>query len=223
MKTRPLIPVCVLLALTSLSAREFTDTQGRKLEAEIVSATMDQVTLRRAADGKTVTTYIKVFSAEDQQFIHEFARANVKYSFEVRYEKKKKDEQKVSAGGTQGTLENWYYAVSLRNISVVDAEDVSVSYSIYMKAVAEKGRMGARIVGSGTTKLDKVARNATSLFETGTVEVARMRPMPGYVFRSGEGSKSDQLAGFALKLMKDGKEIFSYATDRSFIVSSSVK
>ena len=67
MKTRPLIPVCVLLALTSLSAREFTDTQGRKLEAEIVSATMDQVTLRRAADGKTVTTYIKVFSAEEKQ------------------------------------------------------------------------------------------------------------------------------------------------------------
>ena len=51
MKTRLLTPVCVLLAFTSLSAREFTDTQGRKLDAEIVSATMDQVTLRRAADG----------------------------------------------------------------------------------------------------------------------------------------------------------------------------
>ena len=77
------------------------------------------------------------------------------------------------------------------------------------------------MVGSGTTKLDKVARNATGLIETETVEVARMRPMPGYVFRSGEGTKSDQLAGFALKLMKDGKEIYSYATDPAFMASTS--
>lgn len=208
----------VLVVMTAaLPAREFTDLQGRKIDAEIISATNEQVTLKRTADGRALTANVSIFSAEDQNFIREYAAANVKYSFEVRHTKKKKDESKVDQGGVQGTLENWYYLLTFRNLSVVDAEGVTVNYAIYMKEAAENGRTPPREVASGTEKLETVRKNATGMIETKTVPIVRVRPKAGYVFRSGEGGKSDQLAGFALKFMKDGKEIFSYATNPDFI------
>ncbi len=113
-------------------------------------------------------------------------------------------------------MENWYYLLTFRNLSVVDAEGVTVEYSIYMKEAAANGRTPARQVASGTEKLESVRKNATGMIETRTVEIARFRPKPGYYFKSGEGGKSDQLAGFALKFMKDGKEIFTYTTNPDF-------
>ena len=78
MKTRLLTPVCVLLAFTSLSAREFTDAQGRKLDAEIVSAAAGQVSLKRVADGRLFNVPAVTFTEADQKFIAEWAAANTK-------------------------------------------------------------------------------------------------------------------------------------------------
>ncbi len=219
MKTCVIFSLAVLATMTAkLCAREFTDLQGRKLDAEIVSATNEQVTLKRTADGRAVTSNVSIFSAEDQKFIRDYAVANVKYSFEVRYTKKKRDEKKIDSGGSQGTLERWFYSLSFRNLSAMDAEGVSVDYAIYMKEAAADGRTPPRMVESGTEKLQDVRKNATGMMETKAVEIIRLRPKPGYYFTSGEGGKSDQLAGFSLKFMKDGKEIFSYTTNPDFFV-----
>ncbi len=58
------------LLLTALaSAREWTSSDGRKLEADLVSAANGQVTLKRAADGRVFTLALDQLSAEDQAFI----------------------------------------------------------------------------------------------------------------------------------------------------------
>ncbi|WP_395740415.1 hypothetical protein [Prosthecobacter sp.] len=212
MKTYTATCLCLLVYVSALSAREFTDLQGRKLEAEITSATNEQVVLKRAADGRSITANVSVFSAEDQQFIREYAAANVKYSFDVRYTKKKQGERKVEGGGSEGTLENWFYLISIRNMSAVGVEGVTVEYSIYMKEAAADGRTPAKVVSSGSEKLKDLVRNETGSIQTKAVEVIRLRPKAGYYFTSGEGGKSDQLAGFALKFTKGGKELYTYST-----------
>lgn len=71
MKT--LIYSCALVfcIATSLHARTWTATDGRSLEADFVSATGTEVTLKRTSDGKVFTLPISRLSDEDQKFISE--------------------------------------------------------------------------------------------------------------------------------------------------------
>ena len=62
---------CALAAcmLSSLHARTWKSADGRSLEAEFVSATSTEVTLKRASDGKVFTLPIARLSAEDRGYI----------------------------------------------------------------------------------------------------------------------------------------------------------
>lgn len=62
------------LAVVSLHARTFTDTQGRKLEAEVVAVQQGQVRIRRA-DGKEFTLSVTTFIPADQAFLQQWKPA----------------------------------------------------------------------------------------------------------------------------------------------------
>jgi len=64
--------VATLSFLASLDARTWTDVQGRKIEADLVSSTDTDVTLKLAS-GKDATLPLSKLSAEDQTFIKESA------------------------------------------------------------------------------------------------------------------------------------------------------
>ncbi|HEY1122370.1 MAG TPA: SHD1 domain-containing protein, partial [Haloferula sp.] len=64
--------VAALTVLASLDARTWTDIQGRKIEAEYVSSTDTDVTLKLAS-GKDATLPLTKLSAEDQAFIKDAA------------------------------------------------------------------------------------------------------------------------------------------------------
>ena len=59
----------LLLAPLSSAQRDFTSNDGKKLSAEIASATETKVTLKRAKDGKEFTIPLARLSEEDQKFI----------------------------------------------------------------------------------------------------------------------------------------------------------
>lgn len=64
------LAVSILLAASlELHARTWTSSDGRKLEADFVSAVGGTVTLKRAADGQTFTLPLFKLSAEDQEWI----------------------------------------------------------------------------------------------------------------------------------------------------------
>ncbi|MCP5539418.1 MAG: hypothetical protein H7A53_09395 [Akkermansiaceae bacterium] len=72
MKTGVLAPLIAAIALAiPVSGREFTDAQGRKIQAEIVSVKGDQVTIRRA-DRKDYTIAIALLSEADQAYIRQW-------------------------------------------------------------------------------------------------------------------------------------------------------
>lgn len=79
MKTTLLFAAAVLiLGASTTLAREWTSTDGRKLEADFVSATDEAVTVKRAADGRTFTLPLKGLSAADQDWVKEELAKNAK-------------------------------------------------------------------------------------------------------------------------------------------------
>jgi predicted peptidase len=62
------IIAAMLMALPCV-AREWTSADGRKVDADFVAATADQVTLRRAGDGRIFTLPLARLSPADQAFI----------------------------------------------------------------------------------------------------------------------------------------------------------
>lgn len=61
--------------LQSLSARQFTSTSGKVIDADISFVAGSKVTLRRE-NGKTVSVALKLFSDEDQKFILDWKEKN---------------------------------------------------------------------------------------------------------------------------------------------------
>ena len=104
---RALMLSLTVCAAANLSAREFTDSQGRKLEADIVSVAGDQVTLKRTADGRVFTLPVKTFNTDDQKAMTEFARANLRYAFDVKYTRTKLGKTKSRQGIMQYEKEEW--------------------------------------------------------------------------------------------------------------------
>ncbi len=76
MKT-PLFLAALSLSLgcVTLSARTWTSADGRTLEADFLSVSGEQVTLRRASDRKTFTLKLATLSEADQSFVAEQAAA----------------------------------------------------------------------------------------------------------------------------------------------------
>jgi dipeptidyl aminopeptidase/acylaminoacyl peptidase len=69
-----LTATCLALGLLSaLSARTWTSSDGKKLEADFVSATETDVTLKRSKDGKTFTLALTRLSEDDREYIKEEA------------------------------------------------------------------------------------------------------------------------------------------------------
>ncbi len=70
-RSRLLISVVLGLASAHLAAREWTSNDGRKLEADFVSATADAVTVKRATDGQTFTLPLASISEADRAWVAE--------------------------------------------------------------------------------------------------------------------------------------------------------
>lgn len=73
---KPLLLILTVFHLASLQAdaRTFTDTQGRKLEAEVVAVQQGQVRIRRA-DGKEFTLPVATFIPADQAYLQQWKPA----------------------------------------------------------------------------------------------------------------------------------------------------
>jgi hypothetical protein len=222
MKTRPLIPVCVVLALTSLSAREFTDTQGRKLDAEIVSVTGDTVALLRAGEKRPIGAKIALFSEGDQKFIREWAAANIKYSFDVAYSKKKLDVAKQRSGPETFITERWAYKIDLKNRVATELNDLRVDYWIFTKADDGKGKGTARLQTSGTTKIASVKGSSATTFETEPVEINKTQLDGGWVYADGTNPRfADGMGGLVVRVFdKNDREVYKFATKDDLLAAA---
>lgn len=84
-----------LVWIISAPAREWTSTDGKKLEAEFLSSTADAVRVKRAADGREVTLPLARLSEADREWV-----------------KSQKPSAPVSPGATGGALGGPYAALA---------------------------------------------------------------------------------------------------------------
>ncbi len=222
MKTHALSSLCLLAFSASvLNAREFTDAQGRKLDAELVSVSGNQATLKRASDGRTFTVATTAFSQADQKFMADFASSNVKYDFEVRYTKKKLGEVKQKRNNTTYETETWAYKVDLRNLSSGSVSDLRVDYWCFRREDGGKGRGAARMESSGSTKIEAIPRSASVTFDTSPVDINKQTLDGGFYYADGsKGQQADGMGGMVVRVFKGDKEVFNFATKDDLLVAA---
>lgn len=204
----------LMLAAVSLShGREFTDSQGRKLDAELVSVTNGQATLKRSADGRSFTLPVTNFIADDQKFMNEFAASSMNYGFDVRYTKKKLNEVKRKKGPVTYETETWTYRVDLRNNSSGAVTDLRVDYWCFLREDGGKGKGTPKIESSGSTRIENLARSATLQFDTLPFEINKQQLAGGWYWGNGDkNQQSDGVGGLAIRIFKGDKEVYKYAT-----------
>ncbi|MBB5033984.1 hypothetical protein [Prosthecobacter vanneervenii] len=222
MKTRIFSCLGLFAAAMPLSAHEFTDLQGRKLEAEIVSAAAGQVTLKRTADGRVFAVPATTFSTADQQFITEWADNNTKYSFEVTYTKKKLNETRTKSGPVTYEDETWIYKINIRNRLPTTVGDLRVDYWCFRREDTGKGKGSARIETSGSSRLASVVGSGTATVDTKEIILHKQELNGGYYWANGDSSiQSDGMGGLVVRIFdRKGREVYQWSTKEDLMAAA---
>ena len=114
-----------LTVFGSAQAREFTDTFGRKIEAEIESIRAPNVVLIK--DGKTFLFPVSKLSEEDKAYVKQWMADNPEIKLDYRFEK----EKVASEGSSKRRKEKWEYKVSVNNRALTDIDGITFKYEIF--------------------------------------------------------------------------------------------
>ena len=222
MKTHTLASLCLIVAATLAQAREFTDLQGRKLDAEVISVAGGQASLKRMADGRVFTVPVASFSEADQKFMNTFAAANLSYVFDVTYTKKKLDSVKRSFGATVETVESWAYKLEMRNKQAVELQNLRVDYWLFRKEDEGQGKGASRVATSGSHKIESVKGSAAYAFETLPVDLSKRKLEGNFIYIDGTRPRSQDVMGGIVVRVYDpsNREVFKYATDENLYAAA---
>jgi hypothetical protein len=218
MKTHTIL-LATLFGLTcaNLSAREFTDPQGRKMEADITAAGGGQVTMKRASDGAVFTVPITTFSPADQKFINQWALENQSYSFDVRYDKTKGETTKQKLSDELRTTEMWSYKIELRNKLPTEVKNVRVDYWLFKKEDQGKGKGASRVATSGSHKIEAMKGSTSHSFDTLPVALYKSQLVGNVIYIDGTRARfADAMGGVVLRVFdQKNREVFCYASDEA--------
>jgi len=196
-------------------AREFTDLQGRKLDAEITAAGSGQVSLKRVLDGRVFTVPVTTFSPDDQKFIEQWALENRSYSFELRYEKKKGETTKQKLSDELRTTELWSYKIELRNKLPTEVTNLRVDYWLFKKEDQGKGKGASRVATSGSHTIETIKGSVAHSFETLPVELYKSQLVGNVIYIDGTRARiADAMGGVVVRVFDPkNREVFAYASD----------
>jgi hypothetical protein len=212
MKATLAITSCLLALAAQLSAREFTDTQGRKLEGELLSVNGGQAVIKRS-DGKAINADIKLFSGADQKFIADFAMSNVHYGFEVKYAKTKLGKTKKKDGDVTVEVEEWAYKLSLTNKSSGDLSGLRIDYWLFRRDDDGKNKLPPRVQASGSTTVEALRKGAVKDWQTTSFMLKKEQLQANFYYADGtRNTAKDSAGGVALRVFKGDKDVFSWAT-----------
>lgn len=214
----------------SAGARTFTDTQGRKIEAEIIEIIGANVTLRLPS-GKSSTIPIAKLSETDRDFIALWKStspadagdgskgapttpANINNLIEIDAKKVRLEKgQKKKETRGESTEERWVFAVEVRNKSRAALEGLKLSYRVYVLPLASKklGLDPDDAVNGGILTLDKVAASGVLKKNTEEVVLKRVELDGDYEFIDGSRNKlEDKLEGIWIKVWQGDRKVAEF-------------
>lgn len=219
-----LLPILLcLVSISAASAREFTDSQGRKIEAELVSHAGTNVVINRG--GKEFPVDVGMFSLDDQNFIRDWIEKNpdaVKFEFGyyVDLEKLKISQQDAAGGAIDDKLKTipYNYEMIVYNKGSAPAAEIEIRYEIYIEDFVDvRGNRFTRMATGG----EKQARNQTiagkleplTIAPSGRHDFERTVNTEFYIDRDGgktDAAATDKMIGVRLRVYKNGKFVDEY-------------
>jgi hypothetical protein len=204
-----------LLALEILQAepRTFTSPDGRTLQAEILAATPDRVTLKTST-GQTLVAPVDKFIPSDQEDIAAWRKANpakISYRFVADFTKSKEGASKSKQGNIFVTTERWVCNLKLINQSGQTLEDVSASYRIFFDQLER----GEKITRSKAGRLDLGTLKALQqvVVKTDTVDLQAIELEAGYYFTDGSRARQKEgIKGVLIDILHEGKKVFTWVS-----------
>lgn len=198
--------------------RTLTDTQGRSLRAQLVSATDDEVTIKRE-DGRTFTLKVNTLSAADQKAIREFAkkpRPIPAGSLVVEMSRGMHSSEKVDSdvilttgeivkNGRTTTTEKWGYTVTLQNKNPMPIEGLRAEYRLFATVdnVHADEKKGLLKKSAYSTKIDPIAVHDRISFRTETINASKMRYNGNIVSaKTGDSSSRETLVGIWIRIYR---------------------
>lgn len=239
MKHLALIAVCGLLGIWMARAepRVFTNTEGKKVEAELMSQD-GEIAVLKLTNGSSVKVPLKTLSADDQTFIAAWWEENKDKlkSTDVALTITKKTERidrKVTrtggtggAGGGQGTvnaplvkkltIDDFHYECELKSYSHKSVSDIEVTYTIY-KRVSTTDKKGSESVVEeidGTETIRLLEAQGRETFETDKVSCEDSSETGGNKPRE---LKRETLLGIVVHLSAGGNEFLSQSYPENFL------
>ena len=162
----------------ALQARTFTDSNGKVIEADLISHSGGKVKIKRA-DGKEFDVDPSVFSKVDQEFIKGWMKKTpefIDYNLHVEIDKKKLDGDFTDHDYKRVKNEQWYFLLEVTNRSQQTVSNLKIEYRIlytdaargsYRSSDTEPIRM---VEGSQTLKQD-LETNRTAIIKTKPVQI----------------------------------------------------
>lgn len=203
-------------ALCSLTAREFTDIKGRKIEAELTGATLDgKVEIIRK--GKKITVPITLFSLDDQAYIRNWIKDNpdaVAYRFNYYIDLKELRDQISKKDGAMIndtiTTKPQQILVSITSNNPSSLSDIRVVTDVLVNDVVDviKGTYVGLAVGQSKKELTKFQRITTEssfalIKPKGRAELKFEFDIESYVDKdcvSVDGTGNDRVLGVRVRI-----------------------
>ena len=224
MKLQSAIIACLWCASSAVFAREFMDTQGRKLDGELIAVSGSQATIKRTADGRLFQINPATLSKEDQQFIAAFAAQNVHHDFEVKSTKTKLGKTKSKEGVVTVETEEWAYKLTLTNRSSGDVSALRVDYWLFRRDDDGKNKLPPRVQTSGQHQIATIRRGASQEMQTRSFTLTKEQLQADYYYQDGaRNTRRDSAGGVALRIYQGDKEIFAWGSDDDLLALASGK
>jgi hypothetical protein len=209
-----LLSFCLAATVAHAEPRTFTSTDGRTVEAEIVSATPDVVTIKLTS-GQTLATQISKFSSGDQEYIATWRKEHpvaIKYAFTANYTKDKTGSSKSKRGNTVDTTDTWICKMKIANRSGQTLENVKVNYDIYYKE-SDGNKLVMRKV-SDSASIDGIKHLQEVIVPTKEIKLTTSQLEGGYYYIDGSKSRQrDALSGMTITLQHEGNQVFTWSSN----------
>jgi len=193
--------------------RTFTSPDKRTMQAEVVAATTDRVTLKTAA-GQTIVAPIDKFIPADQEFIGQWRVAHpvqIKYKFAADYTKSKASSTKSKQGATDIITEMWECNMKIANESGQTLDGVTVDYIIYYNEMERGNKIVRQFTGKAA--IGTVKNLQQMVVKTEQVKLETSLLQGGFYYTDGSKTREkDSIMGMTIDMNHDGKKIFSWSS-----------
>lgn len=227
MRTCPSIALLCLLGLlvSGAEARTFTNTAGKKIEAELIGVEKEAAILK-LGNGRTAKVPLNSLSEEDQTYAKSWHEENknklVESDVRLTIDKNSKRTNTKSSSGNKkddrkkSSKSETSYTCTLENSSTKTIEGITASYTIY-KRVSRRDKNGSNTSTketTGTDSLDTLKPRLSVKFTTDgvTCEDSSQKSENGP-----SRSQRESILGFVVTLSVGGEEFLKQCHPENYL------